>query len=69
MIVRFGEGAEVVREQVVRGRDAEERESRSLAQQAAAPGPFSAASTAHWRSASTPDAVKLITQFVPWRDK
>lgn len=47
MIVGFSEGTEMVREQVVGRRDAEEGEARGLPQQAAAAGPFSPAGPAH----------------------
>lgn len=64
MIVRFGKRAEVVRQEIVRRRDAEEREARGLAQQAAAAGPLARA--AHRRRARGPahaaaDTVQLLT--------
>lgn len=51
----------MVREQVVRGRDAEQRETGGLAQQAAAPGPLAPAAE---RPRPAVAAVQLVAQFI-----
>lgn len=51
MVVRFGEGAEVVRQEIVGRRDPQEREAGRLAQQTATAGPLAAAAAAHRRQA------------------
>lgn len=63
MVIRFGESAEVVGQEVVGRRHAEQREARGLTQQAAAAGPL-ATVAAHRRQAhvsADADPVQLIT--------
>lgn len=68
MVVRFGKGPEVVREQVVGRRHTQQREARGLAQQAAAARPLAARARTHPRAASA-HAVQLIAELVRCRHK
>lgn len=67
VVVRLSEGTEVVGEEIVGRRHAEQREAWGLAQQAAAAGPLAAPGTAHGRhsnTAASSNTVQLFTQLV-----
>lgn len=65
MVVSFGEGPEVVRQQVVRRRHSQQREARGLAQQAAPARPLAAARRRHGRHPrAAAHAAQLIAQLV-----